>query len=105
MKALSNLLLVGVIWVSGFQVGRNLDDAVPPDPAPPTPIVDEVPVPGDGFHVLIIEETDERRQLPQSQLAAVTGTAVKRWMKNNGAEWRIWDQDVDAAHEDRRVVP
>ncbi len=60
---------------------------------------DKPPVPGDGFHVLIIEETEDRNQLTGEQSGTIFGAPFRTWMKNVGADFRVWDKDVNAARE------
>ena len=75
---------------------------LPPAPNPPEPDphpVDPTPV-VDGFRVLIIEETERRRELPPDQLAILTSAPFRAWLGQQGAESRIWDQQVDTAFED-----
>lgn len=75
---------------------------VPPSPDPPGPNPPTPPLPGNGLRVLILEEAEDRDQLPRSQLEAIDSAmngALRDWLdsvcaKNgNAAEWRIIDKD------------
>lgn len=71
--------------------GIRLAISTPPQPA--------APFPADKLSVMIIEETDQRRSLPTSQLLMLQSTTFRAQLNALGAEWRIWDDDVDAKHE------
>lgn len=57
------------------------------------------PVPGEGKHLLIIEETAERGRLPQGQLSIVRSVDLRSWLSNRGWEFRCWDDDTDPQRE------
>lgn len=79
----------------------NVPPPVPPTPpvppVPPTPDVD--PVPGVGFRVLILYETDALQTLPASQVPIFTSGDIRAYLKSkvpvvNGVpEFRVWDDD------------
>lgn len=73
-----------------------------PGPAPgPTPDVQPIT---EGVAVLIVEETADRQNLPESQLQIFRGTELRRWMDDNKVAHRMWDQDLngdDLKHEDK----
>lgn len=67
-----------------------------PGPAPP--------IPGQGFRVLIVEETLDRSKLPVKQLTALTSTKVESYLDakcakgaDGSAEWQRWDDDISTA--------
>lgn len=65
-------------------------------PVSPNP----APIPGQGLKVLIVEETSARKDLPPSQLAILTSTKLRGWLKEHNGELKTWDQDVDAKYAD-----
>lgn len=69
-----------------------------PNP-PPVPPPSTAPFPADKLSVMILEETSERRNLPLSQLILLQSTTFRTELAAIGAEWRIWDDDVDARNE------
>lgn len=79
---------------------------VPPGPNPPKPD-DPVVVPdkitGD-FRVLIIEETDEHRKWPQSQLNIRTSAKLDDWFLANKVQHRMWDDDIEQIGENSDFV-
>ena len=48
----------------------------------------------DKLTVVIIEETKQRRNLPQSQLDAITSQIWKDYISKRGGQWRIIDKDA-----------
>lgn len=69
-------------------VKAGLTDIPPPD-------VDPAPIPVSSLHVLIIEEKDDRSNLPASQVNIFTSTSLRKWLTENKAQWRMFDDDVD----------
>lgn len=67
-----------------------------PEPDPPVVVVDVPAPPVEGLHVLIWRETDTTR-VPEPELEQYTGK-VRAWLKAN-ADFRIWDQGIDAVNE------
>lgn len=74
-------------------IKAGLTDIPPPHPVDP-------PIPTSEFRVLILEETANRSKLPTSQLSVLTSAPLRKWMTENGANFRVWDKDVDASRED-----
>lgn len=68
----------------------------PPDPKPDPVVV--VPV-TDGLRVLIVRETAEQANLPAEQRTIFTAAPFRRFIADNKATLRIWDDEVDAEHE------
>lgn len=77
---------------------------VPPGPTPPGP----APIPGEGFRVLIIEETAERAKLPAKQYAVLFAKPLYDYLRakcaaepafEEGKAFAVWDKDapLDAA--------
>ena len=95
------LLLTAVSGlVLGFCVGCTppQPEPVDPDPVDPTP-VDPVPDVS-GYRVLIVEETEDRNELPQEQLAILTSASFRKWLSDNEISYRIWDEEVPVEGED-----
>lgn len=69
---------------------------VPAPPPEPKPIT--APIPAEGLHVLIWRETDLNR-VPEAQLEQFYGVRLRAWMKASRVDFRIWDQNIDAANE------
>ena len=76
-------------------VGCSIPIPPIPDPINPTPIVPIVVKP--GLRVLIVRETAD--QLPASQSAIFTSAPFRRFIADNKASLKIWDDEVDTAHE------
>jgi len=66
----------------------------------PTPnTVKTLPLPNTGPHVLVIEETEDRRDLTAAQLEILTSTPLREWLDNRGIESRFWDQNANVELE------
>ncbi len=64
------------------------------------PVIDAKPlISGDGMHVLIVEETNERNTLPASQVAIFTAAPVRKWLVEHNAQARFFDKDQDVQFE------
>jgi len=61
----------------------------------PPPVVVDPPLPVTGLHVLIVEEMDDRRVLPASQVSIFTSTKLRDWFDANNVQWRMFDDDTD----------
>jgi hypothetical protein len=98
---LSILILIAILVLSGR------GDVVPPEPEPtpePVPIVvvDDAPFPSDALAVLIVEETIDRSALPADQVNVFTSVLIRQKVAELGGEIRVWDQHVDASHDDEK---
>jgi hypothetical protein len=71
------------------------------DIPPPPPDVDP-PIPVTSLHVLVVEEKDGRRELPASQVAIFTSTELRKWLTDNGAQWRMFVGGVDTSHLEQK---
>lgn len=89
------------------------DAPIPPSPTPPTPpgpkppepppTPDVVPIPGDGFRVLILYETGAT--LTPQQSSVLTAAEIRKYFADKCVkgpdgktpEARIWDKDVDVS--------
>lgn len=73
-----------------------------PEPVPPEPTPDVDPVPGQGFRVILLYETDSLQTMPASQVPIFTAGDVRSYLKSktpivNGVpEFRVWDDDYTA---------
>ena len=81
-----------VLWLSGRM----------PTPGPgPNPS----PIDVDGLHVLIVEETEDRPELTDSQRDIFTSTELREWLAENTVDeggspaYRMFDDDMDLEHE------
>lgn len=57
------------------------------------------PVPGEGFHLLIVEETEQRASLTPDQFRMIFGADTRKLIRDSGCQFRIWDQHVNAVGE------
>ena len=97
MSSFSRILLIigGLFLVFGKSI--DLPNVVPVDPPP---------IEREGLHVLIVEETEDRRNLPSEQLAALRSNKLYQWLDNNTTDlngepaWRILDDDADLSNAD-----
>lgn len=98
-NAIPLLLIAFLLWY-----GVTQRDQTPPGPTPdpvPPVVIDEKPlIDGDGLHVLIVEEVDDRRSLSREQLAIITSSTLRGWFTDHKASWKVWDQ-----HSGRRWRP
>lgn len=80
----------------------------PPGPNPPDP-VNPAPIAGDGFKVLILEDSTQRAKLPATQLSVIMGSKVREFFKSKCVkgpdgktpEARIWDPSDDFTGESK----
>lgn len=104
MKYLLSALL-SLTLVTGYAAYRDVDLlwAVQGGGVVPRVVVKESkpPVPGDGFHVLIVEQTEDRGELPESQKTGMMSTPLRRLVMNNGGTFHLWDADIDASRESK----
>jgi hypothetical protein len=61
----------------------------------PPPVVVDPPIPVTTLHVLVVEEMDDRNKLPASQVGIFSSTELRKWLVENNAQWRMFDDDVD----------
>lgn len=67
----------------------------------PISILNPIPVKEKGLRILIVEEAQERRNLPPSQLAIFTAEELRTYAKehcarvNGAAEFRVFDKDTN----------
>lgn len=89
MRDLANLLIIVAILF--FARGGDQPSPGPP----PVPDVEPAPFPSDGLSVLIVEETEQRGQLPSSQLSVLTSVILREKVKQIGGEILVLDQNAD----------
>lgn len=65
----------------------------------PLPVVTSAPFPADCLSVLIVEETDARKDLPQSQLDAIMSTEWRQYVYSVGGEYRTLDRHTDVSRD------
>lgn len=91
------ICLVGILLVMfRGQLGEWIDVIPIIDPPQPQIIV------GDGLHVLIVEETETRHQLPDSQRAILGSVRLRQWLADHGAQWRVEDQDDPQTYAEQK---
>lgn len=65
------------------------------------------PIAGDGFRVLIVEESEDRTKLPYKQIAVLNSTRMRDYLDSHCATdgdakaWRLWDQHNDVSFESK----
>ena len=61
------------------------------------------PVRVDRLTVVIIEETESRDSLPQSQLNAINSKKWRDYLFKNNGQWRVIDQHANISNENKWV--
>lgn len=85
------ILLIAGLWYF------TQNPVVPPGPGPePNPHIDPITA---TASVLIVEETADRQNLPESQIEILRGVPFREWMDSHKVAYRIWDQNVNPEHE------
>ena len=90
----------------GYQVGvhgikwPNLIDVIDVEDGPP--------VPGDGLHLLVIYETDDRVSMPAGQRSIIDSVPVRQWLREKGfvdenhkSTARFFDPQTELVEEDQ----
>lgn len=94
-RLLMNLVLLALLW-NVFQ---------PPGCIEPIIVVDDAPIPHPGFRVMIVEETEDRDNLPVEQMRALTSMIWREYcethcVKVDGvAEYRVFEANHDLSQE------
>lgn len=100
MRQLAALFFAAWMFATGFAAGVYWQDSPGPEPGPaPTPTPDVAPIESDDLVVLILEETENRKDLTADQLAVLQGVQVRKWLDDAKAKYRIWDTDTDLKFE------
>lgn len=100
-NALPLILVAFLLWF-----GITQRDAVPPGPTPdddvPVVVEDKGIIDADGFYVLIVEEKDDRRNLPAKQASIlIPSSQLTGWFFDHQVQWRIFDtNDQDTSSDD-----
>lgn len=91
MKQLVNLVIVlaAVVLLFGDQLGITN-----------TPTA---PFKTDKFSVVIVEETEQRGQLPRAQLTAMQSIKWLKYVKEKDGQWRRIDKDADVTGDEQWV--
>jgi hypothetical protein len=67
-------------------IKAGLTDIPPPD---------VVPVPTTGLHVLMVWESSQPGEIPESQVQVLTSTIVRDWIRDHNGQFRVFDDDTD----------
>ena len=62
-------------------------------------VLSKAPIDVDKFTVVIIEETEDRHQLPTGQLNAILSKNWKEYVEKEGGQWRVLDQNTDVSND------
>lgn len=92
-NALAILAIAGLLWVGLGGALPHVPDIVKPH----VPLIE-----GGGLSVLILEETDDRRTLTKEQLDILASVEIRKFVKANNGEIRVWDKDIDAANDSEK---
>lgn len=88
------LVTAAIVGVALTTVGGNRGcDALPP-------IVKVAPIPADGLHVLVVEETEDRTKLPPSQIVALTSSVLRDYVAAKQGQFMMADDDSPIEHMD-----
>ena len=82
--------LSALLWLIA-QSARDVPGPVPE----PTP----EPIRVGKISVLIVEETDDRDDLPFSQSEVLTAGTIRDYLDSHCDEWRLFDQDISTKNE------
>ncbi len=92
MKQLVNIVIVlaAVVLLFGDQLGI-------------TTVIPTAPFEVDKFSVVIVEETEERINLPRSQLTAMRSIKWLKYVEEKEGQWRKIDKDADVTGDEQWV--
>jgi hypothetical protein len=79
-------------WIPSPGPAPGPVDPVDP-PQPPAPVVS--PIPHDGLHVLIVEETSSRSRLTPEQVSIFTDTKWRDYVSSKNGKFRVLDQHAE----------
>lgn len=86
-----NNRFVGLLFfAAALWIGR-------PDALPVFPVMPVSPVPGDGLHVLVVEDRPNRRDLPPAQLSAMMSAEIDTLVRENNGKKYLYDQKQDVS--------
>lgn len=89
---MNNKVIACLFFVAAFWLGR-------PDSTIRLPGIDRSPAPGDGLHVLIVEDRMKRPDLPPKQLSAMMSTTVDNLIRDHGGKKYLYDQNQDISQK------
>lgn len=70
-------------------------------PFPLTIVIDDgPPVPGEGKHVLVIYETEDRISMPRDQRSIIDSVPLREWLKESGVDAKFLDPQSEIVHSD-----
>lgn len=101
VNMVGGILFALMIWIGSQQPGPGPG----PTPDPKPVVIDEKPlIDADGLHVLIVEEKDDRRNLPIKQASVlIPSSQISGWFSDHQAQWRILDINTeDLSQEDAK---
>lgn len=91
------LPLIAIAFLLWFGLTQRPD--VGPDVDPPPDV--KALIDADGLHVLIVEEKDDRRNLPVKQASVlIPSSQLTGWLKDHKGQWRIFDDDDQDVSQD-----
>lgn len=90
-------IIGGILCAALIAIGQGW--TVPVVPVVPHVVTDDPLIAGEGLHVLIVEEVDDRRSMPREQLDLITSSTLRGWMTDHKAEFHLWDKDHPTDHE------
>ena len=80
--------LSALLWL----IAQSARDVPLPEPTPE-------PIHAGKISVLIVEETDDRDDLPFSQSEVLAAGTIRDYLDSHCDEWRVFDQDVNTKNE------
>ena len=63
----------------------------------------KVPLRVDRLTVVIIEETENREDISSSQLSAINSLVWRKYVEDNGGQWRVLDPNTSVREEESWV--
>ncbi len=95
-------LILGVLLLLVAFGKIDVPSIVPQPVVPPPPVVviepDTSPFRSKGLTILVVEDSSQRRSLPQSQVNIFTSAAIRSHLTNDlKAEFRFWNVNTDGA--------
>ena len=63
----------------------------------------KVPLNVDRLTVVVIEETESREDISSSQLSAINSLVWRKYVEDNGGQWRVLDPNTNAKDEESWV--
>jgi len=87
-KLVAVLFLAAAYWINTSGSGGGI-----------LPIGDDSPVPGTGFHVLIVEDRPNRQKLPPEKFDAIMSIEIDDIIKKAGGRKYLYDQSQDVSNK------